>query len=63
MAKEFFAENKIQFTNYDVSVDADKRNEMISMTGQLGVPVIVVDGAVLVGFDREKVAEKFGIAV
>jgi glutaredoxin-like YruB-family protein len=61
MAKEFFAENNIQFTNHDVSVDADKRNEMISMTGQLGVPVIVVDGTVMVGFDREKVAEKLGV--
>lgn len=62
MAKEFFAENNISFTNYDVSVDADKRNEMISMTGQLGVPVIIIDGNTMVGFDREKIAEKLGVA-
>ncbi len=62
MAKEFFTENNVAFTNYDVSVDADKRNEMIQLTGQLGVPVIVLDGAIMVGFDREKLAEKLGVA-
>ena len=61
MAKEFFAEKGIQYTNYDVSVDAEKRAEMIKMTGQLGVPVIVIGGEVLVGFSRGKVAEKLGI--
>lgn len=61
MAKEFFAENNIAYTNYDVSVDAAKRDEMIQMTGQLGVPVIVLDGAIMVGFDKEKLAEKLGV--
>ncbi len=61
MAKEFFTENNVAFTNYDVSVDADKRNEMIQLTGQLGVPVIVLDGSIMVGFDREKIAEKLGV--
>ena len=61
LAKEFLAEKNIPYTSYDVSVDAEKRNEMIQMTGQLGVPVIVVDGSVMVGFDREKFAEKLGV--
>lgn len=61
MAKEFFAEKHIDYTNYDVSVDAAKRQEMIQMTGQLGVPVIVVDGSVMVGFDRDKLAAKLGV--
>lgn len=61
MAKEFFAEKGIQYTNYDVASDAAKRAEMISMTGQLGVPVIVIGGEVLIGFNRAKVAEKLGI--
>lgn len=62
MAKDFFAEKGIAFTNYDVGVDAEKRDEMIKMTGQLGVPVIVVGGDVMVGFDRERLAGKLGIA-
>ena len=61
MAKEFFAEKGVEYTNYDVSTDAAKRQEMIQMTGQLGVPVIVIDDSVVVGFNREKIAEKLGI--
>jgi len=62
MAKEFFTEKGVQYTNYDVSTDAAKRQEMIQMTGQLGVPVIVIDGSTVIGFNREKVAEKLGVA-
>lgn len=61
MAKEFFAEKGVEFTNHDVSVDAGKRAEMIKLTGQLGVPVITIGGEVLIGFSRGKVAEKLGI--
>jgi len=60
-AKEFFDEKGVQYTNYDVSVDAAKRQEMIQLTGQLGVPVIVIDGAVSVGFDRNRLAAKLGV--
>lgn len=61
MAKEFFAEKNVEFTAYDVASDAEKRTEMIQLTGQLGVPVIVIDGNIMVGFDRSKVAGKLGI--
>ena len=61
MAKEFFTEKNIPFTNYDVTVDAAKRQEMIQMTGQLGVPVIVIGDSVVVGFDRDRISEKLGI--
>jgi glutaredoxin-like YruB-family protein len=61
LAKEFFAEKNVQYTAYDVSTDAAKRDEMINMTGQLGVPVIVIGEDIMVGFDREKVAGKLGI--
>ena len=61
MAKEFFAEKNIQYTGYDVSVDAAKREEMIQLTGQLGVPVIVIGDEIMVGFDRAKIAAKLGI--
>lgn len=61
MAKEFFAEKKVEYTAYDVASDAEKRQEMIKLTGQLGVPVIVVGGDIMVGFDRAKLAAKLGI--
>ena len=61
MAKEFFAQKGIEYTGYDVSTDAAKREEMIQLTGQLGVPVIVIGDEMMVGFDRAKIAAKLGI--
>ncbi len=61
LAKEFFAEKKVEYTSYDVTVDPAKRDEMIQLTGQLGVPVIVIGEDIMVGFDREKIAGKLGI--
>ena len=54
MAKEFFKEHNIPFTDYNVGVDAEKRAEMVEMTGQMGVPVIVIDKKdVVIGFDQK----------
>lgn len=61
MAKEFFAEHNVEFTNHDVSADLEKRQEMIEMTGQMGVPVIRIENDVVIGFDKEKVSELLGI--
>lgn len=60
-AKAFFAEKHIEYTEHDVAGDAAKRKEMIDLTGQLGVPVIVIDGVASVGFDPVKVAETLGV--
>lgn len=60
-AKAFFAEKGIEYTTHDVASDVARRDEMIKMTGQLGVPVIVIDGNISVGFDREKLANKLGV--
>jgi glutaredoxin 3 len=61
MAKDFFDEKGVQYTAHDVAADAAKRAEMIELTGQLGVPVIVIGNEVLVGFDRSRLASKLGI--
>ena len=63
LTKEFLTEKGIPFTNYDVSTDEARRNEMIEMTGQMGVPVIVIDGDIMIGFDKNKLAAKVGVAV
>lgn len=62
MAKEFFKEHSIQYAEYDVAADPVRRGEMVEMTGQLGVPVIRIDNAIMVGFNRTKVAELLGVA-
>lgn len=63
MAKEFFTENNVAFTNYDVASDTEKRAEMMQKSGQLGVPVIVIDDKdLIVGFDQKHLSELLGIA-
>ena len=57
MAKDFFAENNVQYTEHDVAADQEKRQEMIEMTGQMGVPVIRIGNDVVIGFDEAKVKE------
>lgn len=61
-AKEFFTANNVEFTDHDVAADVDKRQEMIEMTGQMGVPVIRIGDDVVVGFDEAKVKEILNIA-
>lgn len=62
MAKEFFKEKGIQYQEFDVASDPVKRAEMIDFTGQLAVPVILIDDSAVVGFNRPKVAELLGIS-
>lgn len=60
-AKEFFSENKVEYTEHDVASDQEKRQEMVEMTGQMGVPVIRIEDDVVVGFDEAKVKELLGL--
>ncbi len=56
-AKDFFAANNIAFTEHDVASDLEKREEMIDMTNQMGVPVIRIGDDVVIGFDEDKLKE------
>ncbi|MCR4330389.1 MAG: glutaredoxin family protein [Patescibacteria group bacterium] len=60
-AKEFFDENKITYTEYNVASDVEKRSEMIEKSGQMGVPVIAVNDELVVGFDKDKLSELLGL--
>ena len=60
-AKEFFSENNIKFTEINVAADQEKRQEMIDMTGQMGVPVIRIENDVIVGFDEAKIKELLAV--
>ena len=61
MAKEFFEENKIEYKQIDVSTDSEKAKEMFEKSGQMGVPVIEIDGKITVGFDKKSIKEALGI--
>jgi glutaredoxin-like YruB-family protein len=59
--KQFLDDNNIAYTDIDVSSDATKAQEMIEKSGQMGVPVIDIDGDIIVGFDQARLSEKLGI--
>ena len=57
MAKEFFREHDITFEEKHVAEDRAALEEMINKSGQTGVPVIDIDGQIVIGFDRPTIAE------
>ena len=56
-AKEFFTANNVQFIDYNVATDLEKRKEMITKSGQMGVPVITIGNELVVGFDQPRLKE------
>jgi len=57
MTKEFFKQNNVEFSEKNVAVDASARDDMIQKSGQMGVPVIDVNGKLVIGFDKLKLSE------
>ena len=55
MAKDYFTANSIVYAEYNVASDLEKRKEMIEKSGQMGVPVIIIDGEITVGFDKPRI--------
>ncbi|MFH2021548.1 MAG: glutaredoxin domain-containing protein, partial [archaeon] len=53
--KSFFNEKKIEFQDLDVSTDENIARQMVAKSRQTAVPVIDINGTILVGFDQEKV--------
>ena len=60
MAKEFFKEHNVAYTEHNVAEDDAMREEMIQKSGQMGVPVIDIDGKILVGFNQPEVEAALG---
>jgi glutaredoxin 3 len=61
MAKDFFKEKGVEFEDFDVSQNLEKRKEMLDKSGQMGVPVIVIDDKLIVGFNKPKIMDLLGI--
>ena len=59
--KGFLEENKIEFEYIDVSQNEESMKMIVEKTGQMGVPVIDIDGELVVGFDRKKIVELLNI--
>lgn len=55
--KEFLTEKKVKFKEVDVSKDDKARDEMIEKSGQMGVPVVEINGKIIVGFDQAAIED------
>jgi glutaredoxin 3 len=55
--KEFLSQKSVGFTEHDVSRDRAAAEEMVSRTGQTGVPVTVIDDETIIGFDRARLEQ------
>jgi glutaredoxin-like YruB-family protein len=60
-AKQFLKENNVVFEDINVAADQVKAEEMVKVSGQMGVPVFDIEGKVIVGFDKEAVKQELGI--
>ena len=61
MAKDFLKQNNIPFEDINVAEDHKAAHDMVERSGQMGVPVIEIDGKMIVGFDREAIKKALGI--
>ncbi len=61
LAKAFFDENNIEYTDYNVAEDYEKAQEMVQRSGQMGVPVIFIDNEMTIGFDEARIRNLLGL--
>ena len=62
MAKAYFREKNIAYTEFNVAIDIEKAQEMIDKSGQMGVPVIDIGGNIIVGFNKPVIDRELGLA-
>ena len=55
MAKDYISSKGVSYQSIDVSSDKEAADEMVKVSGQMGVPVIVIDGQTMVGFDKSRI--------
>ena len=59
--KDFLKEKSVEFESYDVGADQEKAKEMVEKSKQMGVPVLDIEGEIIVGFDRPKIIKALGL--
>jgi len=60
MAKDYFNKNNVEFKDYNIETDDEALAEMVKKSGQLGVPVIDINGDIIIGFDRQAIEHALG---
>ena len=57
MVKDYLKDKKVLFEDFNVRKDHAKAHEMIEKSGQMGVPVIDIEGTIIIGFNKPKIEE------
>ncbi len=60
-AKAYLDQKGITYEDIDVSVNSEKAEELVNLSGQMSVPVLDIDGEIIVGFDKEKIEKALGL--
>tara|TARA_Y100000031_G_C8109479_1_gene332760 strand:- start:371 stop:607 length:237 start_codon:yes stop_codon:yes gene_type:complete len=60
-AKDFLKKNNIAFEDIDVGANPDAAAQIMEKSGQMGVPVLDIDGQIIIGFDKEAITKALGI--
>ena len=55
MVKDYLTENKVEFMHHNVAEDQAKAEEMVQKSGQMGVPVLEINGHIIVGFNKDAI--------
>lgn len=61
IAKQYLKENNIAFQDIDVQADPAQAQVMIDKSGQMGVPVVEIDGKIIIGFNKPEIAKALGL--
>lgn len=61
MLKDFLNEKKVPFENVDVGQDREAVKEMREKSGQMGVPVVDIEGKIIVGFEKDAISKELGL--
>ena len=59
--KQFLKDNNVGFKDYDVSTDQEKAREMVDKSNHMGVPVMDIDGEIIIGFDKGAINAALGL--
>ena len=59
--KQFLKDNNVVFEDIDVSQDQTRAQELVDKSGQMGVPVLDIDGEIVIGFDQDKIKTTLGL--
>ncbi len=60
-AKDFLREHNIEFEDKDVAEDLAARSELLQKSGRMGVPVLDIDGTIIVGFDQQAIEKALNL--